>query len=441
MKKEKRKFLFWKKKCYIPYNIPLQDLLVSGKPLNVNPAIDDVFCTYNKDSTFSLSGKFGAGIMAELMDVTLSASDSVKVKADLGDVTKKEVDPISLIEALKDRQLNTSHTFVKQICGNRKKVLCVVIAVLSLCKDAGISRIDDVEADADVKANLPRTSSAEGEGKFDDKKNRQIGLPKGTVLAYKIVELKINLLTGNIEPIIAKDDTGGFYGGGKLTSMDSPDRDIEVDGLMDDLGFKDIISTLQPIVILDTETRKDVSSIIIKMMKFPSNINVISDLLSDGEDKLDSENKEHVVKLKSLEGILQIPKEQWMRLLEIIGFKPKSDGELLLSGEPSQLLIAFGHVFDALMELSIDDLELLESCSDDARKALLCLCKSTMNGQPMIELADKSQIISRDDQGKKLAERVGYKFTVTNLTVANGPEKPSPVIEQLSWVLYAMYGQ
>ncbi|KAJ8315739.1 hypothetical protein KUTeg_007889 [Tegillarca granosa] len=396
MKKEKRKFLFWKKKCYIPYNIPLQDLLVSGKPLNVNPAIDDVFCTYNKDSTFSLSGKFGAGIMAELMDVTLSASDSVKVKADLGDVTKKEVDPISLIEALKDRQLNTSHTFVKQICGNRKKVLCVVIAVLSLCKDAGISRIDDVESDADVKANLPRTSSAEGEGKFDDKKNRQIGLPKGTVLAYKIVELKINLLTGNIEPIIAKDDTGGFYGGGKLTSMDSPDRDIEVDGLMDDLGFKDIISTLQPIVILDTETRKDVSSIIIKMMKFPSNINVISDL---------------------------------------------SDGELLLSGEPSQLLIAFGHVFDALMELSIDDLELLESCSDDARKALLCLCKSTMNGQPMIELADKSQIISRDDQGKKLAERVGYKFTVTNLTVANGPEKPSPVIEQLSWVLYAMYGQ
>lgn len=74
--------------------------------MNVNPAVDKVFCTYNKDSTFSLSGKFGAGIMAELMDVTLSASDSIKVKADLGDMTKEEVDPISLIEAFKDRYVD-----------------------------------------------------------------------------------------------------------------------------------------------------------------------------------------------------------------------------------------------------------------------------------------------------------------------------------------------
>lgn len=73
-----------------PFLLQLNDLL-QDNALFESKLEENKFCSYNPESTYSLSGKFGTKIMEDLMDATLSASDNVTISAKLGEIDLQQV--------------------------------------------------------------------------------------------------------------------------------------------------------------------------------------------------------------------------------------------------------------------------------------------------------------------------------------------------------------
>ncbi|KAK3083209.1 hypothetical protein FSP39_016791 [Pinctada imbricata] len=154
VKKTKRKFIFFKKTHFMPYNFQLQDLLMEPqKSLDASIKTFE-FCEFNPTSKYSLSGKIGVQIMEELMDAELSASDSVVISSPLGVIEKQDVAPEILLKSLCDRRVNFDHTFVQQVREGSADVLCIVTGVCQVKKDAEIKRVDNIDGEVDLKGKV-----------------------------------------------------------------------------------------------------------------------------------------------------------------------------------------------------------------------------------------------------------------------------------------------
>ena len=98
---KKRRRWCWRKPVYSPKPFLLDDLFVANAPLDVKTTDRD-YVTYNMTSTFSVNGDVGAALK-DVVDLKMSASDTIHVEAKLGDVHKIEVDENSLLKSLEGR--------------------------------------------------------------------------------------------------------------------------------------------------------------------------------------------------------------------------------------------------------------------------------------------------------------------------------------------------
>ena len=64
------------------------------------------------------------------------------------------------------------------------------------------------------------TTHADAEGKVDIESDKDIVVPSGTPIAYKVWELEVNTTNGRIEPQIERGCQGGFVS--KPAEADSP---------------------------------------------------------------------------------------------------------------------------------------------------------------------------------------------------------------------------
>lgn len=84
----------------------LQSLLLNSHAVLSVPITSKKFCEFNPESKYSLDGRLGIQMMRELMDASLSASDSVTISSKLGTIEEKGLDSDALLQTLQSRYLS-----------------------------------------------------------------------------------------------------------------------------------------------------------------------------------------------------------------------------------------------------------------------------------------------------------------------------------------------
>uniref|UniRef100_A0A8W8KQF0 Uncharacterized protein n=1 Tax=Magallana gigas TaxID=29159 RepID=A0A8W8KQF0_MAGGI len=156
LRKTKRSYLFWEKVKHTVLDFHLQSLLQNSHVVLDVPSKTKEFCQFNPETKYSLDGKLGIQLMRELMDASLSASDSVTISSRLGTIQEKSLDSEALLEALEDRRLDMTNTVVRQVVESTQQSisLCLVKDLYLVQKDAEIKRVKTVDEDLDVNEKL-----------------------------------------------------------------------------------------------------------------------------------------------------------------------------------------------------------------------------------------------------------------------------------------------
>uniref|UniRef100_A0A8W8KMM8 Uncharacterized protein n=1 Tax=Magallana gigas TaxID=29159 RepID=A0A8W8KMM8_MAGGI len=156
LRKTKRSYLFWEKVKHTVLDFHLQSLLQNSHVVLDVPSKTKEFCQFNPETKYSLDGKLGIQLMRELMDASLSASDSVTISSRLGTIQEKSLDSEALLEALKGRRLDMTNTVVRQVVESTQQSisLCLVKDLYLVQKDAEIKRVKTVDEDLDVNEKV-----------------------------------------------------------------------------------------------------------------------------------------------------------------------------------------------------------------------------------------------------------------------------------------------
>lgn len=377
-KRRKRRWIFFHKIEYSTYDFPLYDLLNSNAVFE-SKLEETKFCSYNPESTYSLSGKFGVDIMKDLMDANLSASDKVTISAKLGEVNLLQVaDPDNFMSELMTRQLNMNHPLVKQIRKSKDTVLCVIRGVIQTADKAEIKRTKD----EDIKETMDEKVTSEGgdeSADISESKKKDITLEKGTSLAYKVWELKINAENGKIEPIMIAELEGGFH----RSTMD----DITTDGDESTASpteqeetsvLKHLEEQLQPLFDLPEAEGQQLKSSLLKLMTCHSDVVLLSKLLVQAEiGSLKEEKEKH--------NELIVNKDETWMVASLAGVKTEEEN-VVYEGETTPILAAVAHLVDAMHDVETQDLEKLCQCNEEQLKALAKIFKSAVSSSMPISI-------------------------------------------------------
>ncbi|VDI06271.1 Hypothetical predicted protein, partial [Mytilus galloprovincialis] len=367
-KRRKRRWIFFHKIEYSTYDFPLYDLLNSNAVFE-SELEETAFCSYNPESTYSLSGKFGVDIMKDLMDANLSASDKVTISAKLGEVNLVQVaDPDNFMSELMTRKLNMNHPLVKQIRKSKDTVLCVIRGVIQTTDNAEIKRIQDKDLKETMSEKCQQIKQVTKEGgnesgEISENKKKDITLEKGTTLAYKVWELKINAENGSIEPIMTAELEGGFH----HSTMD----DITTDGDESSTSpteqeetsvLQHLEEQLQPLFDLPEAEGQLLKLALLKLMTCHSDVVLLSKLLIQAETgNLKEEKEKH--------NELIVNKAETWTVATSAGIKTEEEN-VVYEGETTPILAAVAHLVDAMHDVETQDLEKLCQCNDEQLKAL-----------------------------------------------------------------------
>lgn len=429
VKRTKRQFLYWHNASFDPYKIQLEELLVNDDNKLGNLDIHEShFVNYNRESSFSLSGKIGVQIMKEMMDVNLTASDTVTIKANLGDIIKQEINKVKILQCLRDRKVDIKHNFLNELREDESLSLCTVCAKFSLADNADISRKIEKGIEAGAKVKVSESATVDASGKLETGKQKQFGLYKGTVVAYKVAELNIDVTTGSIEPVLFRGGFGGFFT--KISLKQNPRRALDtVDGALRRREPIDYIKgMLNPVTELSPSLRGSFRSRVLKLMSCFSDMEMMVAIL-------EYENGN----LPPLGDKFTCEQDVWHSLLEMAGVFDQQDKTQDRTKKDS-FKTALLHILDSLLEMTERQVDLLQLCKEETAEALLALCKRVLNGQPLVELDEPMALIKTDQIGKDIVHEMNLTLLETNTTVVTCPLEPTPVFEHFCWVLYAFYG-
>lgn len=415
-KRRKRKFVFFHKAEYTIYDFPLQNLL-HEKDVIQSEIEETPFCSYNPESTYSLNGKFGADILKDIADASLSATDKVTLSAKLGELILRQVkDSDGFMSELMCRKVNLKHPLIKQIQNDKEVILCVVRGVIQTSDKAEIKRTDNTEGSVKliekIKGDIDIESGA------SNLSTRDIILEKGTTLAYKVWELKINVPTGEMLPMVAAGLSGGF------SSMDGPGED-STDGNEPPV-LKHLHDLLQPLLDLDEADSQQFKTSILTLMTCPRDAVLLSKLLSEAERSSLRGDKETIDKavvhgdaVWSLLGLAGIHIEE-----EVISYER----------DTSQILTAVAYVVDALSELEIEDLEHVCHCNEKQLKSLLSVLESSITSSMPISVSVDNAMVLEDPVCSILTD---LDFTVhKDDNTILPPKTKTSVVECFYCVLY-----
>ncbi|XP_076088743.1 uncharacterized protein LOC143059142 isoform X2 [Mytilus galloprovincialis] len=377
-KRRKRRWIFFHKIEYSTYDFPLYDLLNSNAVFE-SELEETAFCSYNPESTYSLSGKFGVDIMKDLMDANLSASDKVTISAKLGEVNLVQVaDPDNFMSELMTRKLNMNHPLVKQIRKSKDTVLCVIRGVIQTTDNAEIKRIQDKHLKETMSEKVTKEGGNES-GEISENKKKDITLEKGTTLAYKVWELKINAENGSIEPIMTAELEGGFH----HSTMD----DITTDGDESSTSpteqeetsvLQHLEEQLQPLFDLPEAEGQLLKLALLKLMTCHSDVVLLSKLLVQAETgNLKEEKEKH--------NELIVNKAETWTVATSAGIKTEEEN-VVYEGETTPILAAVAHLVDAMHDVETQDLEKLCQCNDEQLKALTKIFKSAVSSSVPIPI-------------------------------------------------------
>lgn len=428
LRKTKRSYLFWEKVKHTVLDFHLQTLLQNSHVVLDVPSKTKEFCQFNPETKYSLDGKLGIQLMRELMDASLSASDSVTISSRLGTIQEKSLDSEALLEALKGRRLDMTNTVVRQVVESTQQSisLCLVKDLYLVQKDAEIKRVKTVDEDLDVNEKVKVVP-----GDIDEKvhydKTGDIVVPAGTPVAYKVWELKVRAKDGAITPMTLPRGQGGFQGILMRDYADTVDPDKETDK-----GHKMVADILNPLVTMSESVRGSLIGAVKTVMGNQAEIKRIENLLSDVEaESLKEASYSEWIKSGSFEETV------YNTILTACGFVIKDD-QLQYPLAPSSVLTACAYVFGALDEFDKRELQQLLSCDKEAGISLVEICSQAISGETAIVLPDFPKVLTKGTVGRDLAESLGFQLNDDKNAITS-PSQITKTLENSYWVLYALF--
>ncbi|XP_056010052.1 uncharacterized protein LOC125667070 isoform X2 [Ostrea edulis] len=428
LRKIKRNYLFWEKVKHTVLDFNLQSLLLNSHAVLSVPITSKKFCEFNPESKYSLDGRLGIQMMRELMDASLSASDSVTISSKLGTIEEKGLDSDALLQTLQSRRLDMNHPIVKQVLGSTKQSvsLCIVKDLYVVQKDAEIKRVRTVDEEMDVKEKV-KVIPGDVDEKAHYDKTGDIVVPAGTPMAYKVWELQVRARDGSITPMALPKGRGGFLGNPVADYADSIDPEKPADS-----RNEMVADTLKPLVTIDETERQNLIAAFKTIMRNQAEITRLENLLSEveaGEFK-EVSFSEWMKSSSSEENV-------YKTILTSSGFVFK--GDILQYPQPaSSILIACGYIFGALEEFDKQELLQLTSCEREAGIALVEVCSQAIDGESVILLPDLAKVLGRGSTGRNLVESLGFKVEEGSNTVT-APSQISKTFENTYWILYTFF--
>ena len=223
--REKRTFYIFSSVEISTYDMSLTDLLTDHDEL-VEAKLEEMSCCSidMPDGTYSWNMKIRAD-MKGIIDASASTNDNVEMNVKFGKLLCEEIRDTSFVNALKKRRIDTNHTLIEQI-KETNTVLCVVKGVIKTSQNAEFTLKEKNDWNLKVKSKVDANIEAAATG------FQNMGIEKGTILAYKIWKLNVYLDSGEMDPIMTKYGSGGFFKSGKeehgLTINQGTEGDTEV---------------------------------------------------------------------------------------------------------------------------------------------------------------------------------------------------------------------
>ncbi|XP_068189100.1 gasdermin-E-like [Antennarius striatus] len=190
---KRKRFWFWQRPKYQPTDFTLSKLLQDDKELI--PGVSDTeFLTYKETCGDSLSGKLDTETGP--VSVKLEGLGSSKLQSCFGKLKKEELDVNKLLHDSSDRCINMQHVLVQQL-KKQAELLAVVkerIITTTSCSITQTKRehctFQGVLGLAGMLGNSVKVSVTDSNN-IEADSDVSVEIPAGTVVAYSVLELKI----------------------------------------------------------------------------------------------------------------------------------------------------------------------------------------------------------------------------------------------------------
>eukprot|EP00058_Branchiostoma_floridae_P001881 XP_002587369.1 hypothetical protein BRAFLDRAFT_96254 [Branchiostoma floridae] len=349
---------FWQSAKYLPTSFKIHQILTKTEEIDVNVACRTLV-EYNKTSHFSVKGSVGSKIMKEV-DLDVSGSGMVSIKASFGKVNKCDVDVPTLMQALDKRFVDFRHDFVQEVRQNPRNVLCVVVGTACTINPSVLSSEEDVEGNQKATIALGTTANINQEGEISNETDKVFDLPPETPLAYNVCEILVKE-DGGIDLMYTRDGSGGFTAkpGSGVVQADAPPN-------------TELAHTMKPLLSLPEQQRNSVTSAVLKVMEAPADLPVVEELL---DDVVDGRKPKPFAEFKS----------KCTNPAAVLGFLSTIDFQMDTSftDEDKALIRSLDALFDGLIELSDEQCLALKECNSNFAPAILHVLEQGIAGNPV----------------------------------------------------------
>ncbi|CAH1239331.1 DFNB59 [Branchiostoma lanceolatum] len=349
---------FWQSARYLPTSFKIHQILTKTEEIDVK--VDcRTLVEYNKTSHFSVKGSVGSKILKEV-DLDVSGSGMVSIKASFGKVNKCDVDVPTLMQALEKRFVDFRHDFVNEVRQNPRNVLCVVVGTACTINPSVLSSEEDVEGNQKATIALGTTANINEEGEISNEVDKVFDLPPATPLAYNVCEILVKE-DGGIDLQYTRDGNGGFATkpGAGVVQPDAPPNT--------ELGY-----TMKPLLSMPEQKRNSVTSAVLKVMEAPADIPLVEELL---DDVVDGRKPKPFAEFKSK----CTNPSAVLAFLSTIDFQMDTP----FTDEDKALIHSLDALFDGLVELSDEQCLALKECNANFAPALLHVLAQGIAGNPV----------------------------------------------------------
>ncbi|KAI8488356.1 sensory perception of sound [Branchiostoma belcheri] len=349
---------FWQSAKYLPTSFKVHQILTKTEEIDVAVSCRTLV-EYNKTSHFSVKGSVGSKILKEV-DLDVSGSGVVAIKANFGKVNKCDVDVPTLMQALDKRFVDFRHDFVKEVRGNPRNVLCIVVGTACTINPSVLSSEEDLEGNQKATISLGTTANIDQEGSITNETDKVFDLPPETPLAYNVCEILVKE-DGGIDLMYTREGSGGFAAkaGAGVVHTDAPPNT--------ELGH-----TMKPLLSMEEQKRDSVTSAVLKVMEAPADLPVVEELL---DDVVDGRKPKPFAEFKSA---CSNPTAV-LAFLSAIDFQMDTP----FTDEDKALIRSLDALFDGLLELSDEQCLALKECNSNFAPAILHVLEQGIAGHPV----------------------------------------------------------
>ncbi|XP_060551551.1 uncharacterized protein LOC132713098 [Ruditapes philippinarum] len=185
-----------------------------------------------------------------------------------------------------------------------------------------------------------------------------------------------------------------------------------------------------PLFELTAADRTKLNSLLLQLMSVPRDMVVLSDLLDDV-----GRGKQLQFKMDDLKGKFLSSDDSWTEILTFAGFQVK-DGHLSHSDKPSTMFHAIEEYFDAASMLDDDMFDLIKQFSPQTADAMLTVLYKGIKGKDVSDPVTVQACLG-DSTCIKILLDLQYSIQGEML---KAPEHLVYIIDEVYWVIYALYG-